>query len=148
MGIILLARLGTIFQSLLGMILQNSTGEAFSDCAGKNFKLHWGFCILPGNILILRWGILRLSGILRFFSCDHTGGNLLDSNGDNPLSFTGDNLPKSTGDDSPNSTGDILHTAMGKISNSTGDILCSSGEYSYTPLGNIKTAGDIKPFQC
>ena len=31
---------------------------------------------------------------------------------------------------------------------STGDILYSVGEYSYTPLENIKTSGDIKPSQC
>ena len=31
--------------------------------------------------------------------------------------------------------------------NSTGDILYSSGEYSYTPLGNIKIVGDIMPSQ-
>ena len=42
----------------------------FLDGAGKNFKLHWGFCNLPGNILILCWGILRLSGILSLFSVD------------------------------------------------------------------------------
>ena len=56
--------------------------------------------------------------------------------------FAGGNLPKSTGDNSPNSTGETFQTALGKISDSTGDILYYAGEYSHTPLGNIKT------FQC
>ena len=77
------------------------------------------------------------------FGCDFTRDNLLDSNRDNPLSYAGDNLPKSIGDDSPNSTGEaFFRLCWGKFSNSTGDILYSAGEYSYTPLGNIKT------FQC
>ena len=38
--------------------------------------------------------------------------------------------------------GKLFQTALGKISDSTGDILYSAEEYSYTPLGNIKTAGD------
>ena len=62
--------------------------------------------------------------------------------------LVGENLPKSTGDDSPNSTGEAFQTALGKISNSTRDMLYFAGEYSYTPLGNIKTVGDIKPFRC
>ena len=76
------------------------------------------------------------------------GITFLDSNGDNPLSFAGDNPLSSVGDDSPNSTGEALSDCTGKNSNSTGDILYSAGEYSYTPLGNIKTVGDFKPFQC
>ena len=75
------------------------------------------------------------------FGCDFTRDNLLGS--------TGDNLPKSTGDDSPNSTRDDFSDCAGKnFKLHWGDIWYSAGEYSYTPLGNIKTAGDIKPFQC
>ena len=48
----------------------NSVGEAFSDCAGKILTPLGISCILPGNILILRWGILRMSGILSLFSVD------------------------------------------------------------------------------
>ena len=59
------------------------------------------------------------------FGCDFSGNNLLDSYGDNPLSYDGN---------------DPL--------NSAGDILYSVEEHSYTPLGNIKTIGDIKPFRC
>ena len=63
------------------------------------------------------------------------------------MSSAGDNLPKSTGDDSSTPLGKLFSDCAGKISNSTGDILYSAGGYSYTLLGNIKNAGDIKTFQ-
>ena len=49
----------------------NSTGEAFFRQHWEKFQTPLGIsCTLPGNILILRWEILRLSGILRLFSVD------------------------------------------------------------------------------
>ena len=57
--------------------LPESTGEDDSTPLGKLFRLHWeNFnstgvpCILPGSILILFQGILRLPGISSLFSAD------------------------------------------------------------------------------
>ena len=41
--------------------------------------------------------------------------------------------------------GKPLQTALEKFQTPLGDMLYSAGEYSYTPLGNINTAEDIKP---
>ena len=53
----------------------------------------------------------------------------------------GDKLPESTGEDDSTLLGKLffrLHWGNG----STGGILYSAGEHSYTPLRNIKTVGD------
>ena len=73
------------------------------------------------------------------FGCVFTGDNLLDSNGDNPLSLLGTIFQSLLGMILQISLRKLFQTAFGKISDSTGDILYSAREYSYTPLGNIKT---------
>ena len=58
---------------------------------------------------------------------------------------TGDRLPESTGDDASTPWGSFFRLCWENF-NSIGGVLYSAGEHSYTLLGNIKTAGDIKPF--
>ena len=52
------------------MILQTPPGKLLKTALGKFSDSTGDICILPGNILILRWGMLRLPGVSSLFSVD------------------------------------------------------------------------------